>query len=823
MGQKVHPIGFRVGITKKYQSQWFARFNKYRYAQSILEDRMLRNTLLKIFPELLSPMAKKGGESVKKQDFADRNTTTGPCITQIKIERALIPYVIGIQIYAQNSELIKSAIDNLKINADIFCYLQKTRQFLLKLKEQVNSKPAFGLEPYTAKPELSFSKRESNYSANGSPLLEIGNTVAQKISKVSKVALRHSIQAYKPKNKKTLKPNNYFAYGRAIQNPSSFKLKGKIKGGLGSFKGVSKQQLKKKRLVQKRLKKRQIIRARYSVLLAKGLFIKKAGKTISIKCSPPKGAPQRFSSKAFRGFSGNKGGSKLQGASKVGDKESKTGKRENRITTTTSMASFPEGMKLSTAKPEAKSLKKVAFLRIKKKFLNLFVSKINKNFLKHLKEIMNYWHNLGLQQYKKEGNKACISFAPLGYSQHWNLSRLKQLKNQPLKKLTRLVEILETKSLRKMEKLRKYFIAFGFLSKTQGLGYYQIITFLKNLKKMVVMQSKSLNNKYRKATILNNSLDSSSKVGDKVSKALKSEALNGRSPFIEPYLVKPEESKNKKVAKTPLVQNKSTVQYGKKIKSVSEKALTKTLNNIQQSCRKIKFISYLKDIVRKHRSDNIFYYLCTLSDAGRDLKQFKKFTKIHANFLFGLDLKKFASNQLGGGNTSIALEDKKEKIKERVTTVLIQSKKKTELERNLQDAFLEQIEKQKNMSIQNLNLIPKISIKFYSIKSVKSLQCKASIVADSIVDALEKRKAFRKVIKDAKESLMLTDKVKGVKIQVAGRLNGAEIARTEWVRAGRVPLQTLRANIDYCSCAANTIYGIIGIKVWIFKGYSKML
>ena len=69
---------------------------------------------------------------------------------------------------------------------------------------------------------------------------------------------------------------------------------------------------------------------------------------------------------------------------------------------------------------------------------------------------------------------------------------------------------------------------------------------------------------------------------------------------------------------------------------------------------------------------------------------------------------------------------------------------------------------------------------------------------------------------------MKTPKVKGVKIQVSGRLNGAEIARSEWVRAGRVPLQTLRANIDYCYKTAQTMYGIIGVKVWIYKGYTKM-
>ena len=120
------------------------------------------------------------------------------------------------------------------------------------------------------------------------------------------------------------------------------------------------------------------------------------------------------------------------------------------------------------------------------------------------------------------------------------------------------------------------------------------------------------------------------------------------------------------------------------------------------------------------------------------------------------------------------------------------------------------------MCLHNLELMPKISLKFYSVKP-ETLSTKASIVAASIVDSLEKRQAFRRVIKKAKEDLMKTTKVKGVKIQVAGRLNGAEIARSEWVRAGRVPLQTLRADIDYATKEANTIYGILGIKVWLFK------
>jgi small subunit ribosomal protein S3 len=100
------------------------------------------------------------------------------------------------------------------------------------------------------------------------------------------------------------------------------------------------------------------------------------------------------------------------------------------------------------------------------------------------------------------------------------------------------------------------------------------------------------------------------------------------------------------------------------------------------------------------------------------------------------------------------------------------------------------------------------------------------------VDALEQRSSFKKIMKKAKEDLMRaptsttnnqTNRIKGVKIQVSGRLNGAEIARSEWIRAGRVPLSTLRANLDYSYKTANTIYGIIGVKVWIFKGYTKLL
>nr|UAD87245.1 ribosomal protein S3 [Gracilaria pacifica] len=93
----------------------------------------------------------------------------------------------------------------------------------------------------------------------------------------------------------------------------------------------------------------------------------------------------------------------------------------------------------------------------------------------------------------------------------------------------------------------------------------------------------------------------------------------------------------------------------------------------------------------------------------------------------------------------------------------------------------------------------------------------ATLIAEFIVQQLEKRIAFRRVLRQA---IQRSQKAKnqGIKIQVSGRLNGAEIARSEWVREGRVPLQTLRAHIDYSYKTAYTIYGILGVKVWLFKG-----
>ena len=101
---------------------------------------------------------------------------------------------------------------------------------------------------------------------------------------------------------------------------------------------------------------------------------------------------------------------------------------------------------------------------------------------------------------------------------------------------------------------------------------------------------------------------------------------------------------------------------------------------------------------------------------------------------------------------------------------------------------------------------------------IKEFYKEASLIADYIVEQLEKRVQFKRAVKKAISLACTEGQVEGIKVQVSGRLNGAEIARSEWLREGRVPLQTLRADIDYCNKTAQTIYGILGIKVWLFKG-----
>lgn len=104
-----------------------------------------------------------------------------------------------------------------------------------------------------------------------------------------------------------------------------------------------------------------------------------------------------------------------------------------------------------------------------------------------------------------------------------------------------------------------------------------------------------------------------------------------------------------------------------------------------------------------------------------------------------------------------------------------------------------------------------------NIEEIRKPDLDAQLVSDSVAQQLERRVMFRRAMKRVVQNAMRQGAL-GIKVQVSGRLGGAEIARTEWYREGRVPLHTLRADIDYATSEASTTYGLIGIKVWIFKG-----
>ena len=124
---------------------------------------------------------------------------------------------------------------------------------------------------------------------------------------------------------------------------------------------------------------------------------------------------------------------------------------------------------------------------------------------------------------------------------------------------------------------------------------------------------------------------------------------------------------------------------------------------------------------------------------------------------------------------------------------------------NLSEALKAELEKMINKEV-NLNIV-----------EVKNVDTDAQLVAESIANQLERRISFRRAMKQAMQRTMRSG-VQGIKVMVSGRLGGAEIARSEWAKEGRIPLQTLRADVDYGFTEADTIMGKIGVKVWIFKG-----
>jgi len=111
----------------------------------------------------------------------------------------------------------------------------------------------------------------------------------------------------------------------------------------------------------------------------------------------------------------------------------------------------------------------------------------------------------------------------------------------------------------------------------------------------------------------------------------------------------------------------------------------------------------------------------------------------------------------------------------------------------------------------------KLEIKI-NIIEIRNYELSAKLVAQTIAEQLRKRSPFRRTLKQAIERTMQNKQAKGIKVEVSGRLDGAEMARTEWLSEGKIPLQTIRADISFAKYVAHTTYGVVGIKVWIYKG-----
>jgi ribosomal protein S3 len=684
MGQKIHPLGFRVGITKRHQTVWFARFQKRQYAQTVLEDIFLRKTLHKLLPELLK----------KKYTTADQ----APKIAEIKIERGLIPYEIGIQIYTQNCEALKTAIDKLEVNPDVFKSVLK-HHFLLE-KASLKSQNVFESSKTTVLKQIKLQSNEVQVEASNEAI------------------------GTKP-----------------LKNPR--------KNSRVSF-------------LEKRLTKKQTTLETFRQRILENMLIIKKGKKITRQLQNPEAKASIGKKRFGKSFVAGKTSFQKKPSSGMSVRskfvETDFGKKQN------DFANFNTTRLRSLLTENREQAQKTT------KFMNTFLSKTNQNFTRLLKSELQYW-NTFFENYKQEQIQKFgkLQSAPFGYQMKWSLTRFKRYENQPVPVLIKLLKLLQKQALRKLEVLRKEFFVLGTISKMKTFAYFQRIRFIKALKSAIHQAKLEVASKQKQSFLgLKNSL---------------ADQLNSQK-----------QKENEKILKT-----------------LKEKAFQQKLTNLKNETRKIQFIEQLQHFVQKHRQKNLYLYLGTIADSRKYLRQIQKFTKQQASFLFGLN-----TNVL----EQLSSEQKREFIKNQLKKTLQKANRSNESQRTLQEVFVRQLQQQKFICQQNLALMPKISLKFYSVKP-ETIETNAAIITASIVDKLEKREAFRRVIKKISEDLMKTNKVKGVKIQVSGRLNGAEIARSEWVRAGRVPLQTLRANIDYCYKTAQTIYGIIGVKVWIYRGYTK--
>lgn len=229
--------------------------------------------------------------------------------------------------------------------------------------------------------------------------------------------------------------------------------------------------------------------------------------------------------------------------------------------------------------------------------------------------------------------------------------------------------------------------------------------------------------------------------------------------------------------------------------------------------QKIHPLGFRLGITRDHKSkwfvNSLFYPSLVSEDYFIRKNLFKKFQNIG---IIDLNIKRKFNDQIHliiysskAGNLLILEynENNLKKFSENLALQIVKYRKKN---------FINLL-KYKNKSTTLYSLNPRITVQIFELVNPDT---NPYFIANFLVEQLEKRISFRRAIKKAIRRAQKTQ-IYGIKIQISGRLNGAEIARSEWVREGQIPLQTLKAEIYYCYQTVKTVFGILGIKVWIFK------
>lgn len=189
-----------------------------------------------------------------------------------------------------------------------------------------------------------------------------------------------------------------------------------------------------------------------------------------------------------------------------------------------------------------------------------------------------------------------------------------------------------------------------------------------------------------------------------------------------------------------------------------------------------------------------------------DPKQYREYIRVDA------ELRKFLTKRLKGMSVDTIEIERNQKA---IRIIIKTARPGLVIGRSGEGAV--KLKQEIDMLFRKAQLINKPEIKL-DIEEIRTPESSASIVGQMIAEGLEKRMTFRRVMKQTAEKVMANRDVQGVRIRLGGRLGGADMARVEELKKGRVPLQTLRADIDFARVEANLPYGVIGIKVWIYRG-----